>query len=315
LVFSATDKWKGNYDPDKNVITMAPGAASADTRPAWTGTGFHKTSNFKFYDASRESQPYYNLAGFELANKVYVHEYAHYLSIKAYWDPGGVWQSQVGNRTTADVVERVLKTVGTRDCRVEYVSVMGDLNILPGQSGPRPKSVHGKDAVQKYKLDIVVNRTGPQGQGNETIPLSDAWFMSTQPKKENEPLLHGIFKQDNQSTKYIIDDDFDVMTGDRRYVKRGQNLTVYLRANDPDEDYLPNLVEDTIGTAWSNKISHPTHARAKKMVDEEGREYVPDQEFWADRYALRRLEAIRKDPEKDWANPGAQSIPPYPHKE
>jgi hypothetical protein len=311
LVFSATDKWKGNYDPDKNVITLAPGAARTDTRVAWRGSGFHPTSNFKFYDASRESQPDYNLAGFELANKVYQHEYGHYLSIKAYWDPGGLWQRQVGNRTTTDVVERVLNTVGTRDCRVEYVSVMGDLNILPGQFGPQPKSEHGKDAVQKYKLNILVNRTGPQGQGNETIPLSDAWFMSTQPKTPNAPLLHGIFKQDNQSTKYFIDDDFDVMTADRRYVKRGRSLTVYLRAKDEDGDYLPNLVEDTIGTSWHTNLSHPTHARAKKIIDDEGRTYVPDQEFWADRYALRQLQAILKDPEKDWANPGAQSIPPY----
>lgn len=309
LLFSRTDKWLGEYDVIKNTITLATKAAYQQRRDAWQGQGFLLTSDFKYYDASREKQPEYNLAGFELANKVYQHEYAHYLAIRANWQAGGAWQAKTGERRTKDLAERKIRTVSSRDCRVEFIAVTGTLNNPPG--GPEKKSDprHGEDAVQKYQLAIVADRIEP-GDRREILSIGLAWFMRPGGQAQ-EALSQGPFVQ--RDKKWIVDTDFEVMTADKRYVKRGQNLTIYLRANDPDDDYLPNTAEDTLGTAWYTNRSHPTHARAEKLVSEEGRDYVPDQEFWADKYSLRRLAAILQDPKKDWANPGAQSIPPYPH--
>jgi hypothetical protein len=79
--------------------------------------------------------------------------------------------------------------------------------------------------------------------------------------------------------------------------KNTAEFIVYERANDPDEDWIPNVEEDKVGTIWNVKKTYP----AAKF---HGDPY--DWEFWAE-WRTKRLIPISCTDEKDWANPGLQT--------
>jgi hypothetical protein len=86
---------------------------------------------------------------------------------------------------------------------------------------------------------------------------------------------------------------------------------IFKAANDPDKDYIPSREEDRVGTSWQKDLSHPKHERGKTFSSD-GKKQIPDQEFWADQYMFDNFKkVIPGNPGADWANPGAQSTPPY----
>jgi len=292
-------KWLGMYEKPPNLISLSRKAALDSDRKSWTGNRIFKGSDMKWVDSRNKTQRAYDLKGHNLVNKVFLHEMGHYTAMTKNWRaatatiPAGEWQKKYGNRSKTDTrVRTIANIVSSSYIKVE-VTATG--NYRPGVK------THGNDCIQKYTVVITAyKRENGQKVVDRIFTFNDAWF-------EKRPK----FKWTNRTrTTGTIRGSFEFKTTKKKYKYQALKLDEYNRANDPDDDFIPNEVEDKLGTNWNSPRSHPNHERGDTKVN--GRTQVPDQEFWADQYVFDRYDKVEPGkPDKDWANPGAQSNPEY----
>ena len=133
---------------------------------------------------------------------------------------------------------------------------------------------------------------------DKTFTINDAWF-------EENPKFKWV------KGKKTVKGSFILFTTKKKYSYHALKLEEFNRANDYDNDFIPNEEEDRIGTWWKNKQTHIKHARGD-TISASGLPQCPDQEFWADQYMFDRYNLVEPGkPDKDWANPGAQTDPKY----
>lgn len=234
---------------------------------------FHSTTSFVGSDnqwiAGSATLPAYNVKGIQCATKVMRHELAHWEAMTDNWSAHGKWFLAYGARTT-DSAEIFHATVAKG---ADWKQT----------SAPAPNKGKFKDAAPNLSLNITM--------GVHTVSVAHGWV------KEG--------KIDGKSYVFVSQREGAVVDGTPSrngiiVVRKAQELTVYERANDPDNDRLPNATEDDIGTSWQMMISYPTF-REKWGGKDNG-----DSEFWAE-YISKEVVETKFDKEKDWSNPGMQT--------
>ena len=303
-------KCKGLYWPPTETIYLTDGASEKSKRKAFTGKKvFFVTSAGRYFDASRVTQPAYDLAGHQECNRVYLHEYGHYLAMTANWRPGGDWREAYGPRTQEDhpATDRNGQAVRVRADNHELRIIMRKAGNYTGERK------HGLDAIQKYNFTIEVYRGRvADGDLRRTIRLADAWPIDgirRPPRDERR------WPEDGNGRFWTpeIRGGFEIENATDRWAYSPGSLQQYQRANDPDDDFVPNRVEDEIGLNWNSVRTHPGHKRGRLLTSDGEHAQVPDQEFYADYHFFQHFdEAFRAGkPARDWANPGSQSDPKY----
>jgi hypothetical protein len=290
--FRNTNTWLGLYEKDANLISLAKKAAKKSKRKEWKGKGFIEGSDMKYIDTKLKTQRAYNLKGHTLATKVFLHEMGHFVSMTKYWRAGELWTTAYGARSNADV-----------SVRKTQVGASNLIDVLVEKTGTYGQTkADGIDAIQKFNITITTyKRQGGQKVVDKNFVITNTWFVGSP-----------SFKWTNRArTEGTVSGTFEVMTVKKKYVFKGLVLEEFNRANDPDDDYVPNQVEDQIGTSWQHDLTHTNHARGKRFSSSGARQ-LPDQEFWADHYMFQQYNLVEPgNPDKDWANPGAQTDPEY----
>jgi hypothetical protein len=298
LKYRANVAWLGLYDRNRLMIYLSEEAAEQSDRPRFHGNGWFVTSEDKHYKASNTQQRTYDLVGHQLATKVYLHETAHYEAISANWKPTGAWRRAYGPRSSTESQVNSWRLAGPLPRITVAIAAVGNFN------GQRE---HNKDFHQKFDVTLEFNIRGTTGIRTIARVIPNAWFTSPQ-LTATDTSVQGVFELYTQSEHW-------------RY--RNAQVIKFQRPNDPDDDFLPNAIEDQIGTSWDTASTHPTHARYNPPVGINRRDYRPDQEYWADHKVLgsgtdivgltdpQWAAQIKPGPkDNDWANPGAQSDPP-----
>lgn len=158
-------------------------------------------------------------------------------------------------------------------------------------------------------MTINFNVRNPAGAVvTETRTVADAWL----PDHANLPA----------NAARIPPGIFNVRTATELWRFRNNQLTRISLPNDADDDFVPNAIEDQIGTRWNDRGTHRNHARFNPPQGIAAGSYMADQEYWADHNVIgtgtlglglddadwaSRIDPGRED--NDWANPGAQSDP------
>ncbi len=296
LLYKRGASWLGLYETKGEQISLSDKSAAQSDRDPWQAgrTEWIRSSGMTWIDPSRiPAQAGYDLRGHNLCNKVYLHEYGHYLSMTKYWRAGETWASAYGPRTETDQEVRKRTIPASNALRVTLKKT-GNYAVNP---------VHGNDCLQKYNIRIVIYTGQGSRRDSSVITVSNCWFKNSVGIQWSGP-------EANQ-TGLLTGNNFEIATVAKRYRCRGLELTEYDRANDPDKDYVPNQVEDRLGLDWNKQRTHPDHARGN-LVSHMGAPQIPDQEFWADRYAFDHWDqVVPGKPSLDWANPGAQSDPEF----
>ncbi len=290
---------KGVYVSEANAIYLTDLAAKKGHRDPWrSAVQWIPGSDMCWIDASGFTQPGFELVGHAECSRVYLHEYGHYTSMTGNWRAGGVWRQAYGERSKND------RPTG----RVFAGLINRDIVFTVRQTGNYKKGVQaqGQDCLQKYTMTLQLFR----GQGDrrrllQTITFDNAWFVSG--VSANDLTWQG---QGADAVGTIqVRGSFVIKNPTHLWVLGSNALREFARANDPDNDCVPNQVEDQMGLNWNGSQTHPNHARGQNQT-QDGHPQVPDQEFYADQYAFDRWGQV--DPgnrDKDWANPGAQSQP------
>lgn len=304
--------WLGLYHPDTRRLYLADAAARSADRDAFAGRRWIVTSDREYFDTRQLRQRAFDLEGHELVNKVFLHEMGHYRSMTANWEAGGPWRRAYGERTTGDRLNgrcgRGCELANPQPAQQIQLVANNRIRVVARPTGDfNGRREHGRDAVQKYAIEVEL-RADPNNADRVTHRLSMAggWVVD------------GRLVDDGQGG-LTFNRSFEVADASRRWRFRGGQFQVFERPNDCDGDYVPNQVEDQLGTCWDSIRSHPNHARGDAFTSS-GLRQVPDQELYADQVVLGQSPAGTGltdaqweaqvdpgNPEADWANPGAQT--------
>jgi hypothetical protein len=290
----------GLYVQDNNTLWLTDGASERSRRGAWhSAIPRIETSDKRWVDTSEFQQAGYNIRGHQECNRVFLHEYGHYVSMTRNWRPGGEWHRAYGARSTEDTA--------TNDVHNNLLASNLQITLRPtgNYNGTREP---GRDSIQKFNMTIVVSQgTGRRQRQVATINFNDAWIEGGIGRNNVSWQGRGA----NAVGTVNVRGGFEIMNGTDKWVFRIPVLRRHRRANDADDDFVPNLVEDTMGLKWNSSATHHNHARGHTRT-RDGHPQRPDQEFFADQYVFDRWDQVEPGhPELDWANPGAQSQPPY----
>jgi hypothetical protein len=290
----------GVYVQDVNTIWLTDGAAEKSERSRWkSGVRWIKGSDHRWIKANGFKQRAFDLKGYTQCNRVYLHEYGHYLSMTRNWRAGQVWHKKYGARATEDKKAAGYDNILARDI---------EMTLVPVGNYKKGKKTHGQDIVQKYNVSMrLFRKRGSRRELVKTIAADTAWI-------EDGITGNNVTWRSGQSghTGTVnVRGSFEIRNGTYKWVFHSNTLTVFRRANDPDEDFIPNAVEDNMGLRWDSDTTHHNHARSGNRTSS-GHPQLPDQEFFADQYAFDNWKKVDPgNPDKDWANPGAQSEPEY----
>ncbi len=292
--------WLGLYDQNNEMVYLSEEAAKSSDRRRFRGAGWIITSDHKYFEARRTEQRAYNLVGHKLASKVYLHEIAHYEAITRNWAAGGAWRTRYG----------ALSTTETQAFQRNLFGALPRITTTLVGTGNFGQRRHGRDVMQKFTVTINYNVRNPAGGVRQLTvgPVTDAWIPS-------HPALR------RQAVAIPGGQPFIVRTATDKWEYRNNQLTHTRLPNDPDKDYIPNAMEDQVGTKWDDRRSHRGHARYNPPQGIAAADYMADQEYWADHTVVgtgtwgldNATWASQIDPGNhthDWANPGAQSDPP-----
>ncbi|TAK37078.1 MAG: hypothetical protein EPO28_12680 [Saprospiraceae bacterium] len=307
---------KGVAEPYKRELGLPP------TNPKW------ETSDKKKFRADLVvSLPALDMVGVEAFAKEVAHELAHWQSITKNWKAGGDWQAEYGTHTSSVVYEDLQQTV---------VGELKDVTFVPAQRvmefDIRVNSnltVKGKDVKKaddvgkKYSLtlDFKIPTNDPAFFNSAHIEVSSGWFEDGKLKANNKEFNGNVnfWSEHNTVVQCTFTDNTKYPPTTTSHTSRngivltivGTKVNVYERHNDLDGDFLPNLLEDSIGLNWKRYVSY-------SGGDYHGDCDIPyncnDQEFWAE-WATKfmvdeKTGKVKKgicDPKKDWANPGLQT--------
>ena len=293
VVYRGGESWLGLYEKNGNRISLSDKAAKKSKRTAWRGRVWVQGSNMQWIDTRTRTQPAYHLLGHQLCNKVFVHEMGHYISMTRNWRGNGEWTRAFGALSATDV--SLGRTNLTSSQHIEVT-----LRPTGNYNGRRQ---NGIDCLQKYNATIRLFRgNGRNRRVFRTIQVANTWLTErasitwTGPRRNRVGTLKGRF---------------EFNTVDRKHVFGGTVYEEFRRANDPDNDFVPNQIEDRIGTSWQHIGTHSNHARGSR-TSASGLPQIPDQEFFADQHVFDNWNLVAPgQPERDWANPGAQTTPRY----
>ncbi len=296
LLYKKGATWLGLYETNGEQISLSDKSADQTDRDPWQAgrTEWIRSSSMTWIDPAQiPGQPGFDLRGHNLCNKVYLHEYGHYISMTKYWRAGETWATAYGIRSENDSEVRRLTISASNALRVTLKKT-GNYAVNPA---------HGNDCLQKYNIRIVIYTSSGSRRDSSVITVGNGWFRNSVEIQWSGP--------EGTQTGLLTGNNFEIVTVTKRYRCRGLELTEYDRANDPDKDYVPNQVEDRLGLDWNNRRTHADHARGN-LISHIGAPQVPDQEFWADRYAFDHWDQVEPGkPALDWANPGSQTDPEF----
>jgi hypothetical protein len=296
LLYNKSASWLGLYEINGEQISLSDKSVGKSERDAWQAgrRGWIQSSNMKWIDPAQiPRQPGYNLKGHNLCNKVYIHEYGHFISMTKNWRSGGVWENAYGARSSSDTRIKSIQIPASNAVKVTLRKV-GNYNQTP---------LHGNDVIQKYNVAIEIYKDNADRRNPTIININNAWLRNNVTINWSDPA--------GNQTGVMQGSNFEFVTVVKRWQCRGLVLTEFNRANDPDNDYVPNQVEDAMGLDWNSSRSHPDHARGN-LTTHEGAQQIPDQEFFADQYAFDNWSMVEPGKSRlDWANPGAQTDPEF----
>ena len=290
----------GVYVQDVNTIWLTDGAAEKTKRGKWkSNLRWIGGSEHRWIKANGFKQRAFDLKGHAQCNRVYLHEYGHYVAMTLNWRPGKPWHKSYGPRSVDDTQATSHKNMLSRDIEMTLVRV-GNYR--------RGKKAHGQDIVQKYNVSMrLFRKQGSSRRLVGTLTADSAWIEdgingNNVTWRSGPGGEIGIVK---------VRASFEIRNPTHKWIFKANTLTVYRRANDPDGDFIPNEIEDRMGLRWDRDTTHTNHKRSSNRTSG-GHPQLPDQEFFADQYAFDRWNLVDPgNPDMDWANPGAQSDPEY----
>ncbi len=283
------------------------------------------------------SLPNYDLIGIETTIKCINHEMAHYEAITKNWKAGGDWEKLYGKHTPFFEWRTVDKGIPVDLTKVDYKNVTKYFNALRGNQDPEsfsiqtrnkfnvlaePKSSnpgHDKEGeLHSFILTFDKVISGINGLFDQiVITIPSGWIVEgtlTNNEFNGKFIIYSQNVKDINLTRNFIDrnppvkPEVHVSPGEIQngivVIGEGTKFWVYERHNDPDEDFVPNAIEDEMGTnwLWGRTFIGDYHGKPT------------DQEYWAEWRSARlinkvtgKIKAGEIDKEKDWANPGMQT--------
>jgi TANFOR domain-containing protein len=270
--------------------------------------------------------PKIDIIGIESAIRCINHELAHWEAVTAKWKVGVGWQKLYGNHTFFQPWQQVndeltvdLKKIKSNDEHKYFDFIVQNLNDV---TIAYPEPVKNEVGILIYDLTITFPRVKNDKTGkmedSVKLTLPGAWFVYDGAKKRtglkaNDIIYSNvkgvILNRVKKNKKERKIDEYSSSNGEILngvfIVLEGANIVrVFERHNDPDGDWIPNAVEDEMGTDW---LKSGTHKGDYHKIPN-------DQEFWAEWHirdlfnADGKLKADVCTKEKDWANPGLQTI-------
>jgi hypothetical protein len=259
----------GEYKIATNRVHIGPKMAGGAV-----GVGFSRTGRFVNSDMKRNSAEIvidpYVVNGVLSFNKIVNHELAHWDAMKHRWDGGQEWIKAYGDRRLKPKVLHTYTLAKSSELKVTAV---------PATSDPA-------DAIVKYAATITTSVA--------TITVARGWLMSGT-YKAKEKTISGSFTLISEHGAATVSGEATDANG-LIIEHMGDVVTVSGRANDPDDDYIPSVVEDALGLNYNafttfGDFYHPLHN---------------DREVWAE-YSTRKISELECTKERDWANPGMQT--------
>ncbi|MBI4535898.1 MAG: hypothetical protein HY708_06440 [Ignavibacteriae bacterium] len=263
------------FHNERNVVRITKKSAETANMTGYRRSGRVISSDKKHVEFAI-NLPAYNLKGVKLMNKIANHELAHWESMTANWRTGAAWESLYGPRRTEKHLIREFEGKSSSAVTIRSASV-----------------TERGDAVDKHSATITVETDNGTVL---TVVVNRGW------------LDDGAF---NKNFTFVTErnglESFTERLGERTttystkngiIIERSGSLRfkVYERPNDPDDDSVPNVVEDSIGTSWIHFTTHPGFYHPLKN----------DREFYAE-WRTRDIVSPDCKTEKDWSNPGLQT--------
>lgn len=238
-----------------------------------------RVSPFKFAGSDKKrlsvgiNLPGYDLDKVESFCKIVNHEIAHWVADQKNWRVSdGTWFRLYGPRRKEQRPLFTLKGKSSKSVKVTKQEITD----------------RESDTERKYRVTIEVKDS--QGELHRLV-VTRGWFEDSKTLYSEmdgyEPIPAGEFPAGV---------DRNIRNGLIIVFASSVKVEIYERPNDPDNDWIPNRVEDQIGTIWNKYKTHANFYHPKKN----------DREFWAE-WLTRNLVGGLVDPERDWANPGWQT--------
>ncbi len=310
----------------ENILLISDKAIQASTRAA---ESFRKkpgiSSEMKRLTGD-VSLPKVDIIGIESAIRCINHELAHWEAIIANWEEGGAWQKLYGNHTNFKPWKEVYDRNKVDLKKVTYEGSVRKYFDFTVQSSSDVTAVlvpvaEAGDVTYIYHMTITCTKV----LNNKREPVDDvvitlprAWFVEDKPEihtgLNSGDLIYSritagiVLTRTRRDGKTVTTEEYkspgDIKNGVVVVLDGSNKFKIYERHNDIDGDWVPNAVEDEIGTDWLSSGTFPGAYHLKPN----------DQEFWAE-WRIRNffqesghLKESLYVKEKDWANPGMQTV-------
>ncbi len=328
---TAEYRWKGSYNGNtkEDIMYISDLAIAASTRKAFSRPDQTVISSNMKITTVNVFLPKINIVGIASTIRCINHELAHWEAITANWRKGGTWEKRFGEHTFYKPWQDVKdgRTVNLKEIKYEGTTRKYlDFSVASGGDVKAVITPVPEKGDAKIMYSMTITCTKVKNDIKPYLPVDDvvltlprAWFVEDE-GKEHTSLSSGdliysdttdgiILARTRRNGKEVKTDEFrspkDIHNGVVIVMEGSNKFKVYERHNDPDGDWIPNAVEDKMGTNWLSSKTYP-----------EGTGHLApnDQEFWAewrirdlfDKETGRLMDSVEVR-KKDWANPGMQT--------
>jgi TANFOR domain-containing protein len=329
--WNASTEGEGSIPLPANILLVSDKAIQPSKRDAHTYSRKPSISSDMTEIKTDVTLPKIDIIGIESAIRCINHELAHWEAIKDNWKEGGAWQKLYGNHTVfktwQDVNDGNTVVLKQMKHQKDYKNVRKYFNAAP-RINDDPASFTVQGGNQSLEVSAIPI-PGQPGIYNFTLKFKKVFSGNRKPIDTVilkipggwlvDGNLNGDFTLYSQNIKGIelrrvMMDQNPPATEVHKSPGEIQNgvvvirdkldIWVYERHNDIDGDWIPNAVEDEMGTDW---LKSGTYKGNYHLIPN-------DQEFWAE-WRIRKffnektgkMNDTMYDKKKDWANPGLQT--------